>query len=71
MFQPRSTDSNVASPIMYLSNWPRMSAFKRPKPRCDERNPAPKSFMIDDILKREEPTNQGEEPRELRKLKSF
>ena len=57
---------------MYLSDWPRMSAFKRPRPRCDdERNPAPKSFMIDDILKREEPTNQREKPRELRKSKSF
>lgn len=69
MFQPSSTDSNAASPIMYLSNWPRMSAFKRPKPRCDERNQAPKSFMIDDILKREEPTNQRERPHELRKSK--
>lgn len=71
MFQPKSTDLNLASPIMNLSNWPRMSAFKRPKPRCDERNPAPKSFMIDDILKREEPTNQRETPREIRKSKSF
>jgi len=51
-----------------------MSAFKRPKPRRDERSeriPAPKSFMIDDILKREEPTTEGEKPRELRKSKSF
>jgi len=70
MFLP-SSDSTSSSPIMYLSTWPRMSAFKRPKPRCDERNRASKSFMIDDILRREEPTNHREKLRELRKSKSF
>lgn len=51
---------------MYLSSWPRMSAFKRPKPR-DERSQASKSFMIDDILKRDEPANKRAHPRQIRK----
>lgn len=57
---------NSTIPTMYLSRWPRMSAFKRPKPR-EDRSRASRSFMIDDILRREEPVNKRKQPRQIRK----
>lgn len=45
---------------VYLSSWPRVTAFQRPVAR--KKIHASKSFMIDDILKREEPAKTREQP---------
>jgi len=56
MFQGRA-DSSFG---LYLSTWPRVSAFKQPVPR--EKCRGSKSFMIDDILRRDDPAKTKEQP---------
>ncbi|XP_058948494.1 homeobox protein BarH-like 2 [Pocillopora verrucosa] len=56
MFLSSNSHSNAVR--QSLSSWPRFSAFRRPRGSF-ERRPCPKSFMIEDILRKEEPVKGG------------